>query len=50
MKHPDEAMPDEEDEDLVEIRTQNDASQYICPISRKQLEDPVKKYLSIIYF
>lgn len=46
MNHPDEAPPDEDD-DLVVMSTQG-SDQFICPLTRKDLEDPLKKYEKII--
>jgi hypothetical protein len=43
VHHPDEALPDEADDDLVVMATQDENS-LICSITRKLLEKPVKKY------
>eukprot|EP00026_Physarum_polycephalum_P007983 Phypoly_transcript_08056.p1 GENE.Phypoly_transcript_08056~~Phypoly_transcript_08056.p1 ORF type:complete len:232 (-),score=56.16 Phypoly_transcript_08056:190-885(-) len=41
VKHPNDALPDQEDEDIVEMHTQTE-NDFICPLTRKELEDPVK--------
>ncbi len=41
MKHPNEALPEEEEDELVVVQ---DEENLICPILRKLLEQPVRKY------
>jgi hypothetical protein len=43
VHHPDEALPDEANDDLVVMATQ-DENNLMCPITRKLLVEPVKKY------
>jgi len=49
VHHPDEALPDEADEDLVVMATQ-DESNLNCPITRSLLKEPVKKYHSLLFY
>ena len=44
VHHPDEALPDEQDEELVVMRrgASTDETTLICPITRKLLVDPLK--------
>jgi hypothetical protein len=44
VHHPDEALPDEANDDLVVMATQ-DENNLMCPITRKLLVEPVKKYV-----
>lgn len=46
VNHPDEALPDEMNDDLVVMATQDDDN-LICPLTRATLEAPVKKYTTL---
>jgi len=42
VHHPDEALPDEQDEDLVVMQTGVEEDNLICPLTRQELEQPLK--------
>jgi len=42
VDHPNQPLPDEQDEDIVLMNTQGNDNQFICPLTRSELDSPLK--------
>ncbi len=43
VNHPDEALPEDEDNEVIAMQPRSDENNYLCPITRALLVQPVRK-------